>query len=117
MKTATVDHDERTVAIENTSYRWAYLFLSFGLLAIVVFRSFALHQSSWDLLAIVILSGVIAAVFRGREHAFTGGAAKSATLAIIGGLIAATLLSYGARSVAAVNAGYRAAHQAVDSAR
>ena len=116
MNTANVDRDERTIAIENTSYRWAYLFLSFGLLAIVAFRSFALRQSSWDLLAIVILSGVVAAVFRGRRHAYTAGAAKSATLAIIGGVIAATLLAYGAQSIAAADAGYRAAHQAVESA-
>jgi hypothetical protein len=117
MKTPAVDRDERTIAIENISYRWAYLFLSFGLLAIVAFRSFALHESSWDLLSIVILSGVVAGVFRRREHAFTGGAAKSATLAILGGLLAATLLSYGARSAAAVNAGYDAARHAADAPR
>jgi hypothetical protein len=117
MNTATVDRDERTIAVENASYRWAYLFLSFGLLAIVAFRSFALHQSSWDLLAIVVLSGVVATALRRRQHAFTGGAAKSAMLAIIGGVIAATLLAYATQTINATNAGYRAARQAVDSSR
>lgn len=99
MNTATVDRDERTLAVENASYRWAYLFLSFGLLAIVAFRSFALHQSSWDLLAIVVLSGVVATAFRRRQHAFTGGAAKSAMLAIIGGVIAAALFAYATQTI------------------
>ena len=117
MNTATADRDERTIAVENASYRWAYLFLSFGLLATIVFRSFALHQSSWDLLAIVVLSGVVAAALRRRQRAFTGGAAKSAMLAIIGGVIAATLFAYATQTINAVNAGYRAAHEAVDSSR
>jgi len=117
MKTANLDHDERTIAIENTSYRLAYLFLSFALLAIVAFRSFALRQSSWDLLAILVLSGIIAAVLRARQHAFTHSAGKSATFAIVGGLVVALLLGYGAKTMGAVSAGYRAAHAAGDSTR
>jgi hypothetical protein len=115
MSTATVDRDERTVAIENATYRWAYLFLSFGLLAIVAFRSFALQESSWDLLAIVVLSGVVAAILRARQHAFTTGAAKSATVAIVAGIIAATVFAYVAQSVRAANAGYHAAQQIEDA--
>jgi len=103
---------ERTVAVENASYRWAYLFLSFGLLAIVAFRSFALHQSSLDLMAIVVLSGVFAALLRARKRAFTSGAAKSATVAIIAGVIAATFVAYAAHSMAAITAGYDAAQHA-----
>lgn len=114
MHSATVDRDERTIAIENATYRWAYLFLSFGLLAIVAFRSFALHQSSWDLLGIVVLSGVIATVLRARQHAFTTGGAKAATMAIVAGIIAATMLAYVAQSVRAASAGYRAAQQLED---
>jgi hypothetical protein len=117
MNTASVGHDERTIAVANTSYRWAYLFLSFGLLAIVAFRSFALNQSSWDLMGIVVLSGIVAAVIRARQHAFTGSAAKAATLAIVAGVIAATLLAYGSQSIAAVSSGYRAAQQAAESSK
>ena len=41
MNTApSVQRDERTVAVENASYRWAYLFLSFGLLALVAYILF-----------------------------------------------------------------------------
>ena len=37
MSTASpVERDERTEAVENASFRWAYLVLSYGLLAAVV---------------------------------------------------------------------------------
>jgi hypothetical protein len=52
-----VDRDERTIAVENASYRWAYMFMSFGLLLLVGYRSFVHHESSWDLFALVILGG------------------------------------------------------------
>ena len=49
--------DERTVADENVSYRWAYLFISFGLLAVVAYRSLVRQESPWDLLLLVVLAG------------------------------------------------------------
>jgi hypothetical protein len=65
MSAATVIHrDERTVAVENASYRWAYLFLSFGLLALVAFRGFARSESAWDMLALVVLGGVLTTAYQ-----------------------------------------------------
>ena len=61
--TPTVDRDERTVAVENASYRWAYLFLSFGLLALVAYRSFVHRESPWDLMALVVLGGILSAAY------------------------------------------------------
>jgi hypothetical protein len=60
----TVHRDERTTAIENASYRWAYLFLSFGLLALVGYRSFVHHESPWDLLALVVLGGLVSTAYQ-----------------------------------------------------
>jgi len=65
MTTARVERDERTTAIENAGYRWSYLFLSFGLLAVIAYRSFAHGQSSWDLFALVILGGGVNTVYQG----------------------------------------------------
>jgi hypothetical protein len=65
MSTTLVQRDERTTVVENASYRWAYLFLSFGLLAVVAYRSFVLGESSWDLLGLVILGGVVTTVYQG----------------------------------------------------
>lgn len=51
-----VDRDERTLSVENAGYRWSYRGLSFGILAIVAYRSFVHHDNaSWDLIGLVIL--------------------------------------------------------------
>ena len=67
MKDQNVLRDERTVAVENASYRLAYTFISFGVLLSVVYRGFVLNQSSWDLLALVILSSGVATLYQ-RAH-------------------------------------------------
>ena len=37
----SADRDERTLAVENAGYRWSSHVLSFGLLLLVAYRSFA----------------------------------------------------------------------------
>jgi hypothetical protein len=64
MKDETIMRDERTITVENSSYRWGYLLLSFGLLAVVACRSFIWGQSSWDLLALVVLGGVVTTLYQ-----------------------------------------------------
>ncbi len=72
MSTATaVERDERTVAVENASYRWAYLFMSYGLLALAAGRSLLLQQPAWDLLALVILGGALCAAYQGFHRVLT----------------------------------------------
>lgn len=69
--TFAVDRDERTIAVENESFRWAYLFMSFGMLAVVAYRSVALDEASWDLLAIVVLGGGVAAAYQWSHQVLT----------------------------------------------
>jgi hypothetical protein len=59
MTTVLVQRDERTTAVENASHYWSYLVVSFGLLLIVVYRSYFWQESPWDLLALVILGGLV----------------------------------------------------------
>lgn len=66
-----VQRDERTVSVENTSYRWAYLFLSFGILLSTAYRAFVLGEQAWDLLALVILSGGITTFYQGSKGVLT----------------------------------------------
>ena len=68
MITTPVERDERTTAVENAGYRWSYLVLSFGLLAIIAFRSFAHSQSSWDLFALLLLGGGVNAAYQGLHR-------------------------------------------------
>ena len=60
----TIERDERTTSIENAGYRWAYLVHSFGLLAVVAFRSFSSGEQPWDLLSLVLLGGLVTAGYQ-----------------------------------------------------
>jgi hypothetical protein len=68
MSTVLVERDERTTAVENASYRLTYLFLAFGLLAVVAVRSFVWKETSWDLLALVVVSGFVSAGYQGYHQ-------------------------------------------------
>lgn len=72
MNNQPITRDERTVVVENASYRIAYLVMSFGLLVIVAYRSFILQQSSWDLLALVLLGGVTVTTYQGTHKVLSG---------------------------------------------
>ena len=63
--TGPVVKDERTLVVENASYRVAYQIVTFGLLLDVAVRAFALKQSNWDLFVLVILGGFISTVYQG----------------------------------------------------
>jgi hypothetical protein len=71
MRSASVVRDERTVAVEHASYRWAYLVLSYGLLLSVMYRSFVLHEASWDLLLLVIVGGAVSALYQNSYRVLT----------------------------------------------
>ena len=68
MTTHSIDTDERTLAVQNASYRWAYLFLAYGLLVSIAWRAFARNEASWDLFALVIGGGAVATVYQWRRH-------------------------------------------------
>ncbi len=68
MTATPILRDERTIAIENASYRWAYLVLSFGLLASTAYRGFARNESAWDLLALVMLGGAVTTFYQGSRR-------------------------------------------------
>lgn len=95
MTPTTVERDERTTAIENAGYRWSYLVLSFGLLLIVTFRSFSLGQSTWDLLALVVLGGAVNAAYQARERViYTRWIMLSAVTMLAAALLAAAIVMF-----------------------
>lgn len=68
---APVDRDERTVAVENESYRRAYQVLSFGILVVVGYRSLLRGEAAWDLLSLVVLAGAVAAAYQWSGRVLT----------------------------------------------
>ena len=67
-KPSPVERDERTTAVENASYRWSYLFVSYGLLVLVAFRDFVKHEAAWDLLLLTVLGGVVGTVYQKKQQ-------------------------------------------------
>jgi hypothetical protein len=100
MSGTVVQRDERTVAVENASYRWAYLLLSFGLLLTVAYRSFVYQESPWDLLGLVILAGLFTAAYQGAHHVLTRRWAWTAGVSML-------LAALFAAGLAALLAGWR----------
>ena len=87
-----VVRDERTLTVENASYRWGYLFLAFGVLLIVAYRGLVQEEASWDLLALVIVSGLVTTVYQGSHRVLSGRwAATALGAAIVAGLLAAVI--------------------------
>ncbi|MGH2606064.1 MAG: hypothetical protein ACRDG5_05695, partial [Anaerolineales bacterium] len=87
-----VVRDERTLVVENASYRWGYLFLAFGVLLIAAYRGLVQHEASWELLALVIVSGVVTSLYQGRHRVLSGRwAATALGAAIVAGLLAAVI--------------------------
>ena len=62
-----VVRDERTVSVENASYRWGYMVLAYGILASVAYRGLVHEQANWELLAVVVVSGVVTTFWQGRR--------------------------------------------------
>lgn len=60
--------DERTVAVENASYRLAFAVVTFGMLAIAAVRALVLHQALLDVLALVIVGSGVATYRQWRQR-------------------------------------------------
>ena len=86
--TQCVERDERTVAVENASYRWAYLVLAYALLVDVAYRGLVRHEAAWDLMALVIVGGAICTVYQARQKTLVHGWVMKA---VLGAVIAAVI--------------------------
>ncbi len=85
-----VERDERTLAVENASYRWVYGLLTYALLVDVMYRGLVRHEAAWDLMALVIVGGAIATVYQARQKILTRGwVMKVVLLACLAGIIGA----------------------------
>jgi hypothetical protein len=87
-----VERDERTVAVENASYRWAYALVTYVLLVDVMYRSLVRREAAWDLLALVILGGSVCFVYQAQQKILTHGWVMKTVLATcIAGVLAAVV--------------------------
>jgi uncharacterized membrane protein HdeD (DUF308 family) len=88
-----IARDERERSVDLAADRLAVLVLSFGILAIVAWRAFADREASWDLLGLLVLSGVIGTVYRYSKQATSVRLVSVMTLAGVIALITAIVLA------------------------
>jgi hypothetical protein len=65
----------------------------FGVLVLVMYRAFILDQSSWDLLALVIIGGFVPSVYQGYHRVLTPRWARMQVIAIVAGAVVALLVA------------------------
>ncbi len=88
----SVERDERTVAVENASYKWAYAFITFALLIDVACRATIRHEAAWDLMVLVIVGGAVCTMYQARQKTLVHGWLKAAVLvACVGAVIASVI--------------------------
>ena len=93
----SVVRDERTVAVENASYKWAYILLTYALFIDMMYRGMVRHEAAWDLMALVIVSGTVGTLYQARQKALAHGWLKAAVLiaclgAVIGAIVVVILV-------------------------
>lgn len=81
--------DERTVAVENASYKWACTFLTFALFIDVMYRAVVRNEAAWDLLALVIVGAATSTVYQVCHKTLPP--LKTAIIACVAGIIAAVI--------------------------
>ena len=84
-------------ALAYDGFRRAYLLLSFGLLASVAYRGFVRQESAWDLLALVLLGGLVTTWYRGRGGAPSSRWALTSLVAMVVALFLGAALAVVAR--------------------
>lgn len=89
-----VEKDERTIYVENISYKFGYLFIAFAILLDVVYRSFKLNETSWDLLVIVIISGFVMAIYQYQQRNLGKSWTRTISITIIVSIIIGSILAF-----------------------
>jgi hypothetical protein len=90
--------DEREATIDRAGDRIAYLVLSYGLLVVVAYRSFVERQTSWELLGLVVIGGLVGTAYRLWHRAMTRDAALLAGITVLVALAVGLLLMLAVKS-------------------
>lgn len=94
MSGTPVDRDERTLAVEDASYRWAYHVMTYGALLIVIYRGVALHQSAWDVFALVLVGGAVPVAYQWSHRVLTRRWAKTTVLTLVAAALVAAAIAW-----------------------
>jgi hypothetical protein len=84
--------DERELGVDRAADRLAYVVLSFGLLAVVAYRSFVEGVASWELLGLVLVGGAMSTGYRLWQGALTRQAVFVLALTALIALVVGTVI-------------------------
>ena len=88
-----VKRDERTIAVENASFRGGFIFLLFALLVDVTCRGLFRNEAAWDLLGLVIVSSGFSTIYQARNRIWGPGWLWKMTLISFVTAIVATVIA------------------------
>ena len=86
--------DERTAVVAYKANTWGLNFITFALLADVMYRGWFLDEAAWDLLALVVVGGVISAAYMAKHRVL--GQVFNWKAAIIGAVVAVVVAAVAA---------------------
>jgi hypothetical protein len=89
--------DEREVSLDRAADHLAYVVLSFGLLAVVAYRSFVEGVASWELLGLVLLGGIVSTGYRLWQGVLTRQAVLVLALTALIALVVGAVVVLGLR--------------------
>lgn len=92
-----VVRDEREASVDQAADRVSYLVLSFGLLAIVAYRSLVDREASWDLISLVVLGGIVGTAYRVQHRAVSRRWALVLAGTAVVGLAVAAIAAFASR--------------------
>jgi hypothetical protein len=90
--------DEREIGVDQAADRVSYLVLSFGLLAVVAYRSVVGGEASWDLLGLVVLGGLVGTAYRIQQRVVSRRWALVVALTAVVALVLAAVVALTART-------------------
>ena len=94
MNSKMIDKDERTIFIENASYKYGYNFISFALLLDVMYRSLRFNEAPWELLGIIIISGFIITIYQYQQKILGKTWMKTALFTFVSAIIFTCIFSF-----------------------
>jgi RsiW-degrading membrane proteinase PrsW (M82 family) len=89
-----VNKDERSIFVENVSYKFGYTVVTFALLLDVMYRSLRFKEAPWDLLLIIFLSGLVMTVYQFKQKIFEKAMIKYMVITLVIAAIFGFLASF-----------------------
>ena len=88
------NRDERAIFIENVSYKFGYNLITFALLLDVIYRGLILNEAAWDLLGIIIISGLVMILYQYKQKILDKNWIKTVVISSLIAFIVALLISF-----------------------